>query len=110
MSVDSDEGRQLLELNHRSWDGKERVKNGVVDEEGRLVEEDESKSNGIAGDVNGGQGGGVQVQAVKQQPQGSTVCWERFLHVRSLKVLLVEYDDCTRHVVTALLRNCSYEG
>ncbi|CAB4314800.1 unnamed protein product [Prunus armeniaca] len=109
MSVDSDEDRQLLELNHRSWDGKERVKNGVVDEEGRLVEEDESKSNGIAGDVNGGEGGGVQVQAVKQQPQGSTVCWERFLHVRSLKVLLVEYDDCTRHVVTALLRNCSYE-
>lgn len=110
MSVDSDEDRQLLKLNHRSWDGKERVKNGVVDEEGRLVEEDESKSNGIAGDVNGGEGGAVQVQAVKQQLQGSTVCWERFLHVRSLKVLLVEYDDCTRHVVTALLRNCSYEG
>ena len=21
----------------------------------------------------------------------------------------MEYDDCTRHIVTALLRNCSYE-
>ncbi|KAK9684058.1 hypothetical protein RND81_10G183700 [Saponaria officinalis] len=42
-------------------------------------------------------------------PQGQLVCWERFLPVRSLKVLLVESDDSTRHVVSALLRNCSYE-
>ncbi|KAG8374273.1 hypothetical protein BUALT_Bualt11G0114400 [Buddleja alternifolia] len=45
----------------------------------------------------------------QQQSQGTTVCWERFLHVRSIRVLLVENDDSTRHVVTALLRNCNYE-
>ncbi|XP_009342034.1 two-component response regulator-like APRR7 isoform X1 [Pyrus x bretschneideri] len=110
MSVNSDEDKQLLELDHRSWEGEgKRGNNGVEDEERRLVEEDESKSNGRAGDVKGRQGGAVQAQTVTQQPQGSTVCWERFLPLRSLKVLLVEYDDCTRHVVTALLRNCSYE-
>ncbi|KAL3642541.1 receiver domain [Castilleja foliolosa] len=47
---------------------------------------------------------------LQQQPaQGSAACWERFLHVRTIRVLLVENDDCTRHVVTALLRNCNYE-
>ncbi|KAL0309779.1 UNVERIFIED_CONTAM: Two-component response regulator-like APRR7 [Sesamum radiatum] len=50
----------------------------------------------------------LQVQQ-QQQTQGSVVCWERFLHVRSIRVLLVENDDSTRHVVTALLRNCNYE-
>ncbi|WCJ34599.1 Two-component response regulator-like APRR7 [Euphorbia peplus] len=45
----------------------------------------------------------------QQQSQGSIVCWERFLHLRTLKVLLVETDYSTRHVITALLRNCSYE-
>ncbi|XWS74224.1 hypothetical protein CRYUN_Cryun02cG0197500 [Craigia yunnanensis] len=35
--------------------------------------------------------------------------WERFLPFGSIKVLLVENDDLTRHVVSALLRNCSYE-
>lgn len=111
MSVNSDEDKRLLELDHRSWEGEgKRGNNGVEDEERRLVEDDELKSNGRAGDVKGRLGGAVQAQTVTQQPQGSTVCWERFLHVRSLKVLLVEYDDSTRHVVTALLRNCSYEG
>eukprot|EP00249_Psilotum_nudum_P018298 c26733_g3_i2 orf=325-2886(-) len=43
-----------------------------------------------------------------QQPC-SVVRWERFLPQQQLKVLLVEYDDSTRHVVTALLHNCSYE-
>lgn len=42
------------------------------------------------------------------QPKGR-VCWDRFLPVGSLKVLLVESDDSTRHIVSALLRNCSYE-
>ncbi|WOG96202.1 hypothetical protein DCAR_0415535 [Daucus carota subsp. sativus] len=45
----------------------------------------------------------------QQQLQGPTVRWERFLPVRSLRVLLVETDDSTRHVVSALLSNCSYE-
>ncbi|KAL5569539.1 hypothetical protein UlMin_026114 [Ulmus minor] len=42
-------------------------------------------------------------------PQGSVVCWDRFLPIKSLKVFLVKNDDSTRHVVSALLRNCSYE-
>ncbi|XP_071709632.1 two-component response regulator-like APRR7 isoform X2 [Rutidosis leptorrhynchoides] len=45
----------------------------------------------------------------QQLAQGSLVQWEKFLHVRSIKVMLVENDDCTRHIVTALLRNCNYE-
>lgn len=36
--------------------------------------------------------------------------WEAFLPRGSLRVLLVEDDDSTRHVVAALLRNCGYEG
>ncbi|GAA0141434.1 winged helix/forkhead transcription factor [Lithospermum erythrorhizon] len=49
---------------------------------------------------------------LQQQPQGSqssVVRWERLLPLKSLKILLVENDDSTRHVVSALLRNCSYE-
>lgn len=52
----------------------------------------------------------LQVQQQQQQSQGTGVCWERFLHVRTIRVLLVENDDSTRHVVTALLKNCNYEG
>ncbi|XP_028775159.1 two-component response regulator-like APRR7 [Neltuma alba] len=74
-------------------------------------EDDELKSNGTAEEVKVGQDGIVEAPAVQhmpqQQPQGAI--WERFLHLRSLKVLLVEIDDSTRHVVAALLRNCSYE-
>jgi pseudo-response regulator 7 len=35
--------------------------------------------------------------------------WESFLLQCNLRVLLVEDDDSTRHVVGALLRNCNYE-
>lgn len=42
--------------------------------------------------------------------EGHLVQWERFLPIKSLKVLLVENDHCTLQVVSALLRNCSYEG
>ncbi|KAL6145882.1 hypothetical protein ACLB2K_056566 [Fragaria x ananassa] len=101
----NDEGKQLVELNRRSWDGNK----GVKEEDQGLVKGDKLKSSGRAEDVKVSNGGVVQPQFVMQQPQGSAVCWERFLHLRSLKVLLVEYDDCTRHVVAALLRNCSYE-
>lgn len=43
-------------------------------------------------------------------PQASSICWDSFLPTRSIKVMLVENDESTRHVVSALLRNCSYEG
>ncbi|KAL2502622.1 O-fucosyltransferase family protein [Forsythia ovata] len=52
--------------------------------------------------------GTLQVKQPPPPPQGTVVCWERFLHVRFIRVLLVE-NDSTRHVVTALLRNCNYE-
>lgn len=72
----------------------------------------EDKANGVVMDVRngsaGGAGGGLQIPISQQTP--ATVCWERFLHVRTIRVLLVENDDCTRYIVTALLRNCSYEG
>ncbi|KAI3939142.1 hypothetical protein MKX01_002010 [Papaver californicum] len=35
--------------------------------------------------------------------------WEKFLPRRFLRVLLVENDDSTRHIVTALLRKCNYQ-
>ncbi|OVA07132.1 Signal transduction response regulator [Macleaya cordata] len=37
------------------------------------------------------------------------ICWERFLPRRFLRVLLVENDDSTRHIVAALLRKCNYQ-
>nr|GMD59650.1 two-component response regulator-like APRR7 isoform X1 [Ipomoea batatas]GMD65417.1 two-component response regulator-like APRR7 isoform X1 [Ipomoea batatas] len=35
--------------------------------------------------------------------------WETFLHVTSIRVLVVENDDSTRRVISALLMNCNYE-
>jgi len=105
MSVDGD-SKELKELNQRLRDGKK-----IAGGERGLCEE--VKCNGIAEEVKVEQGGTVESSSVQQhipQPQGAIICWERFLHIRSLKVLLVEIDDSTRHVVTALLRNCSYEG
>lgn len=37
------------------------------------------------------------------------VRWEKFLPRMVLRVLLVEADDSTRHVIAALLRKCSYK-
>ncbi|KAF7804506.1 two-component response regulator-like APRR7 isoform X1 [Senna tora] len=109
MSFDGDD-KEFQELAQRLRDGKKTIKEGVAGDEHSLREDDELKSNGTAEEVKVGQGGIVEapaVQHIPQQPQAAI--WERFLHLRSLKVLLVEIDDSTRHVVAALLRNCSYE-
>ncbi|KAJ9540363.1 hypothetical protein OSB04_026869 [Centaurea solstitialis] len=88
--------------------------NGFVGIEPGSQGDDESRSRKIDENVQD-QSNQVTVQengapqAPQQQLQGPLVHWERFLHVRSIKVMLVEDDDCTRHVVTALLRNCNYE-
>ncbi|XP_065860035.1 two-component response regulator-like APRR5 [Euphorbia lathyris] len=37
------------------------------------------------------------------------VRWEKFLPRMVLRVLLVEADDSTRHIISALLRKCSYK-
>ncbi|KAI4300214.1 hypothetical protein L6164_033613 [Bauhinia variegata] len=112
MSVDGDD-KELQKLTQRPQDGKKRFEDGVAGEEHSLNKDDELKSNGIAEEVKVEKEGSVDAPVVQhtpqQQSQGAIVCWERFLHLRSLKVLLVENDDSTRHVVTALLRNCSYE-
>lgn len=39
-----------------------------------------------------------------------TVRWERFLPKMVVRVLLVEADDSTRQIISALLRKCSYKG
>lgn len=36
--------------------------------------------------------------------------WEKFLPRMVLRVLLVEADDSTRQIISALLRKCSYKG
>lgn len=43
------------------------------------------------------------------QAQAQPLCWEQFLHKKTIRVLLVETDDSTRQVVTALLRHCMYQ-
>lgn len=106
----------LVNRENSTWDEGKEVRNGMVGEGQGLgsSEEDEPGSNEIIEDANKGSEEAIQVhdglQNLQQQSQGSAINWDRFLPIRSLKVLLVENDDSTRHVVTALLRNCSYEG
>ncbi|CAM0145172.1 unnamed protein product [Urochloa decumbens] len=52
---------------------------------------------------------GAQQFDEQKEQQGQTIRWERFLPVKTLRVLLVEDDDSTRQVVSALLRKCCYE-
>ncbi|XWS66956.1 hypothetical protein CRYUN_Cryun05aG0244700 [Craigia yunnanensis] len=104
MNIDSGGDKGLQELNHRLYDGNKRITNGA---------EEHLKVNEIAQNVKDGHVGAVQAPSVlqmpQQQPQNAMCFWQRFLHVTTVTVLLVENDDSTRHVVTALLRNCCYE-
>ncbi|XP_058109973.1 two-component response regulator-like PRR37 isoform X2 [Magnolia sinica] len=118
LSTEGTGNKGSSELNfHPSRDGHKEVRNGVVGEGHGFSEEDESRVNGVAEDVKNNRGVIVRViqadlqqqHPQQQQPLGPIVRWERFLPLRSLKVLLVENDDSTRQVVSALLRNCSYE-
>ncbi|KAF3792121.1 Two-component response regulator-like [Nymphaea thermarum] len=104
------------QTNHEKAEECEEGRGGVMGEGQELSEEDESRINEVTQVTNGGLGlcnGSVQGQEATQQrnqhSQGPIIRWERFLPFRSLKVLLVENDDSTRQVVSALLRNCSYE-
>ncbi|CAH8323382.1 unnamed protein product [Eruca vesicaria subsp. sativa] len=72
-------------------------------------EEDGSRVEDTAGNANNLLQITQQQHQQQQQTLAPVVNWERYLPVRSLKVLLVENDDSTRHIVTALLKNCSYE-
>ncbi|OMP06313.1 hypothetical protein COLO4_08206 [Corchorus olitorius] len=107
----------FVELNTHMHDEHKQMRDGVTGEGQGLSEEDESRINEDVEGRNDGKMEVVQVQVhvrgvqqrSQQQPQGPLVRWERFLPLRTLKVLLVENDDSTRHVVCALLRNCGYE-
>nr|KYP68450.1 Two-component response regulator-like PRR37 [Cajanus cajan] len=105
------EGRRgLAEQNHMFIDEKSLNNGGVGSGSSN---EGDTRFNKVAEDGNNGLRGLIQthgsLQTSQPPPQGPVVCWERFLPVRSIKVLLVEDDDSTRHVVRALLRNCGYE-
>lgn len=104
-----------LEDQNRMFSGKKRLNDGPVNggQGSRSSIKYDEVCNKVTEDANSRVGGLVQIheslQMPKPQPQGE-VHWERFLPLRSIKVLLVEDDDSTCHVVSALLRNCSYEG
>ncbi|KAI3735475.1 hypothetical protein L6452_14974 [Arctium lappa] len=57
--------------------------------------------------VNDGGGGGVDSPTTTTN--NNVVRWEKFLPKMVLRVLLVEADDSTRQIITALLRKCSYK-
>ncbi|KAK4349049.1 hypothetical protein RND71_031804 [Anisodus tanguticus] len=96
-------------------DEDEVTGNRLVHERKNVVKDCEFKVETVNGNVQGGacgvvgtlQAKGSQLQK-QEESHEAVICWERFLHVTSIKVLLVENDDSTRHV-TALLRNCKYK-
>nr|XP_043613941.1 two-component response regulator-like PRR73 isoform X2 [Erigeron canadensis] len=103
----------LAELNHHNRVELKEVRNEAGFDGQWLSEEEVSRLNE---DVNSARPEELsqrrqpqQQQQQQQQPQEPVVQWETFLPLRSLKVLLVEDDDSTRQVISALLRNCSYE-
>ncbi|MED6158640.1 hypothetical protein PIB30_034582 [Stylosanthes scabra] len=53
-----------------------------------------------------------QIKNLKDEnapPGDMVVRWEKFLPRMALRVLLVEADDSTRQIISALLRKCSYK-
>ncbi|KAL6896804.1 hypothetical protein ACP4OV_007376 [Aristida adscensionis] len=82
------------------------VGNGTVAGGYRLQENDGLRNNDPVGLPSGPTSGAQQDDMENQQQQ---VCWECFLQKKTIKVLLVESDDSTRQVVSALLRHCMYE-
>ncbi|KAL8159815.1 hypothetical protein V2J09_001352 [Rumex salicifolius] len=105
MHINGPEANASAEASQRIKDDKQVARCGVANggERGRL-EENRLVKDVLKVDLNG-----LDPQALHPQPPCQVIHWERFLHVRTLKVLLVENDDSTRHIVSALLRNCSYE-
>nr|XP_009386543.1 PREDICTED: two-component response regulator-like PRR73 isoform X1 [Musa acuminata subsp. malaccensis] len=118
VSPDGGRNKGLASSSHRDQNEYKEVADAAAEEGQGLSEEDESKINEAVGGLNHNQigdavppeqqSGGLQKQQQQQSP-GPIIRWERFLPIRTLKILLVEYDDSTRQVVSALLRNCSYE-
>lgn len=79
---------------------------GLLEQDGLVNDVQKVDVNGVSGNPDQAE---INTQGLHPSPTCQIIHWERFLHVRTLKVLLVENDDSTRHIVSALLRNCSYE-
>lgn len=110
MKIVGDEDKKCLDEEKVIGDGI-----GISHEGINVVKDNELKINMISNNKIGGREITLQAQRglklqEQQYCQVTAVCWQQFLHVTSVKVLLVENDDSTRHVVSALLRNCNYEG
>ncbi|KAM3340308.1 two-component response regulator-like APRR7 isoform X1 [Capsicum galapagoense] len=107
MNIVGDEDKEML-------DEEKAIGDGIFREGLNVVKDNEFKIGTISNDrieereITLQAQHGVKLQE-QQQSQGSAACWQQFLHVTSIKVLLVENDDSTRHIVSALLRNCNYE-
>ncbi|KAJ8477931.1 hypothetical protein OPV22_021658 [Ensete ventricosum] len=118
VSPDGGRSKGLASSSHRDQNDRKEIRDAAAEEGQGFSEEDESKINEAVGGLNNNQigdavppeqqSGGFQKQQQQQSP-GPIIRWERFLPIRTLKILLVENDDSTRQVVSALLRNCSYE-
>ncbi|KAI6671163.1 hypothetical protein NL676_006048 [Syzygium grande] len=122
LPVDNDGGKDRASveqsIHHHEQNGGT---NGILHEEQcrNSSEEDNSRSNDVVEygngypslDIQAHDGFRIEPQQLQgpQQPHGPMVLWERFLPIKTVKVLLVENDDSTRQVVNALLRNCGYE-
>uniref|UniRef100_A0A0V0HY06 Putative ovule protein n=1 Tax=Solanum chacoense TaxID=4108 RepID=A0A0V0HY06_SOLCH len=109
MKIVGDEDKKRLDEDKVTGDGIGISREGI-----NVVKDNELKINMISNDRIGGREITLQAQRglklqEQQYCQVTSVCWQQFLHVTSIKVLLVENDDSTRHVVSALLRNCNYE-
>ncbi|KAI3943017.1 hypothetical protein MKX01_024940 [Papaver californicum] len=46
---------------------------------------------------------------LKKESSNSVIRWQDFLPRMHMRVLLVEADDSTRHIISALLRKCGYK-
>lgn len=115
---DAEGDNRLAEMNRHGRQDQKEARGGIMGDGQELSEQDESRDDEGMIDVGDGDWHLPDANLLSQrlihqrapQPQGSVIRWERFLPQRCLKILLVENDDSTRQVVSALLRNCSYEG
>ncbi|KAL6291740.1 hypothetical protein ACE6H2_009250 [Prunus campanulata] len=69
------------------------------DMEAKLKAEGEAKKDGVESEK---KDGGECDSSV------GTMRWDKLLPTMNMRVLLVEADDSTRHIIAALLRKCSY--
>ena len=74
----------------------------------RMLGNDNLRSNGPSDGLLSRPTPGLQHDDMENRQH--QVCWERFLQKKNINVLLVESDDSTRQVVSALLRHCMYQG